>query len=1124
MHPSPSPSQKSDVCVRWSMPPGSFFGTFLGLLAGALVFSFSGTDVSNLRDRPIGDAILQGVDASRRFSIYLSMVAAVLGSWLACHYAARALRRRVPSWFLGARSRLENDVCATFCAVGSVALLARASIGRVDGLAAVNVCLTGLVAVVVLALARRLSRPQSLLRRALSSLPTLAPLLALPWPFTHIVGLFAAGRPLLGALLVTTVYALGFVWTLRQRGRQNGTRVRQAFALSTLPFFAFPSLCPVANEIDYTLAHHHPVAPQTVAFVFLGLLTLAAAFLFWAAMGGRLWLSPSRLLSRFTFPAIVFGAGLMAAYRHQLSESHVDPLEDGEQITSIYQFLHWDKWPFIDTWPGHGLYDYVGALYAKVNGFHPFELTAWNSLLVALSATAAFAILARVSTPLFAVCVATLLPIEALFPVPQYSFFSAEPALLLVGLLVYRVFDRPSFRGYTLLSAITFLCFFWTPTSGVACIASVFALLLLSFITAKDRRAARRGLKVFAATGALVFVLYAVTLLARGQPLFETLRLVKTFIQADPMIGGRVSVIERFDSLAFFQYLILPGIGVLYLGGLARHALERRPLARVELILGFLALASLVLFARTLTRHGLIERYQPFYFPFLALALLMPSADKALARAWFCSGLALYLVVFPVAAPRELNLQPFAFYAWQRDEPRYAGATPQYPALHAFLDGTLRPNQTFLELLNMSLLYTVLEREVPGQFFLPSMFYATDSVQDSYLARLQAFGGSERVPVVLLPVPNSRTWHSYIDGIPNALRSYRIAEHVYRQYVPFGVMDGVTVWVSRARFDEAGKQVPSFALSWREPEAYRPESLEASRVEDDVLRLVAKGRAPQIRRVATLDGVQLGGLESAHAVRFLYRSNVPGTLQIFVRYADRQYNPADSGQVALVAGSEWLAGQIWIPPRPESGIAVTDLRIHPPAGSVVEIRALELAYGDPAPQPPQSYSAGMLPFLWGSLDARLSITPGKLEESLVVPEGKPALTSFDLTLNASADKSKGNDLQLCLRLPDLDVQGPSGLRTRHWNTIQHAGGWQSAGTATLSYGVPPSTFDFTLVSPDPKAPGLPRELVRSFAHECKRYLVRLSAQYAWNSQPVAHVHIDTSVPLILESAALLSGD
>jgi len=1120
MHPSPSPSQKSDARARWSLPPGSFLGTFLGLLAGSLVFSFSSTDVSSLRDRPIGDAILQGVDASRRVSIYLSMVAAVLGSWLACHYAAQALRRRAPSWFLGARSRLENDVCATFCAVGSVALVARATIGRLDGLAAVNVCLIGVVAVVVLALARRLSRRQSLLRRALSSLPTLAPLLALPWPFTYIVGLFGAERrALLGALLVTTVYAVGFVWTLRRRGRQNGTRVRQAFALSALPFFAFPGSCPVANEIAYTLAHQHPVAPQTVALVFLGLLTLAAALLFWAALGGRLRLSPGRLLSRFMLPAIVFGTGLMAVYQHQLTESHVDPLEDGEQITSIYQLLRWGKWPFIDTWPGHGLYDYVGALYAKVNGFHPFELTAWNGILAALSATAAYAILARVSTPLFAVCVATLLPIEALFPVPQYSFFCAEPGLLLVGLLVYRVLARPSLRGYALLSASTFLCFFWTPTSGVACIASVFALLSLSFITARDRRVARRGLEVFAATGALVLVLYAVTLLGRGQPLFETLRLVKTFIQADPMIGGRVSVIERFDSLAFFQYLILPAVGLLYLGRLARHALERRPLDRVEQLLGFLALASLVLFARTLTRHGLIERYQPFYFPFLALALLMPGADKALARAWFCAGLCLYLVVFPVWAPRQLSLEPFAFHAWQRDEPRYAGATPQYPALHAFLDGTLQPKQTFLELLNMSLLYTVLEREVPGQFFLPSMFYATDSVQDSYLARLQAFGGSERVPVVLLPVSNAKNWNSYIDGIPNTLRSYRIAEHVYRQYVPFGVMDGAAVWVSRARFDEAGEKVPSLALSWREPDSYRTESLEASRLEGDVLRLVAKGRAPQISRVVALGGVQLGGLESAHAVRFLYRTSVPGTLQIFFRYAD---HAADSSQVALVAGSEWQAAQLWIPPRPESGIALKDLRFHPPVGSVLEIRALELAYGGPSPQLPQSYSAGMLPFLWGNLDARLSSTPGKLEQSLAVPEGNPRLTAFDLTLNVAADKSKGNYLQLCLRLPDLNLQGAGGLR--RWKTIQHAGGWQSAGAATLSYGEPPSTFDFTLVSPDPNAPGLPGALVRSFEHECKRYLVRLSAQYAWNSQPVAHIQMASSVPLILESAALFSGD
>jgi hypothetical protein len=78
---------------------------------------------------------------------------------------------------------------------------------------------------------------------------------------------------------------------------------------------------------------------------------------------------------------------------------------------------------------------------------------------------------------------------------------------------------------------------------------------------------------------------------------------------------------------------------------------------------------------------------------------------------------------------------------------------------------------------------------------------------------------------------------------------------------------------------------------------------------------------------------------------------------------------------------------------------------------------------------------------------------------------------------------------------------------------------------TLRYGAEPqSTFEFDLVRPDLNAPGMPAALARSFELECKRYVVRLSAQYAWSRQPVSTIRLDSSVPVVLEAAQLLAGD
>src|SRR5688572_5330884 len=127
-----SPSSHDVDTKPRAAEPGTSVGVFLALLAALLVFSYSSTPLLRYPDRAIGVGLMHGVDSARRFSIYLTLVAVVLAVWLGCHYGARWLQRVRPSWFSGVRSRLENDTCAMFAAVGSVAVVARVSADQLD--------------------------------------------------------------------------------------------------------------------------------------------------------------------------------------------------------------------------------------------------------------------------------------------------------------------------------------------------------------------------------------------------------------------------------------------------------------------------------------------------------------------------------------------------------------------------------------------------------------------------------------------------------------------------------------------------------------------------------------------------------------------------------------------------------------------------------------------------------------------------------------------------------------------------------------------------------------------------------------------------------------------------------
>jgi hypothetical protein len=1129
-----------DARKHWAIQPSSWLGVFFALLAGLAVFASAHTALLRYPDRAIGVGLMGGVDPARRFSIYLTLIVVALGVWLAVHYGARVLRGFRPHWFVGVRSRLENELCATFAAVGSVALVARVADDQLDRLGPTLIALAALAGLIGVAITRRSLPHKSPWRRQLASLSTLAPLLFLPWAAARIGGALAGagdggsnGLAFATIGLLPTAYGVALFFRLRWPGPNSRERVRRAFVALAVPFLAFPTLCLVANEVQYTLSRRFSFEARSVSLVLLALTAIVSGLLFWQTQRGKVLLSPRRWFSRVAFPLIVFGANWLRVYQPELANRHVDPLHDGEQITAVQQLLSFGKWPFVDVWPAHGLFDYVGAVYSLVNGFHPLEITAWNGILTALSALATYAVLLNVSTPFFAFVAAMLLPIEALFPFPQYSFFYAEPALLGVGLLALWVLARPTPRRHALLSAAAFFCFFWTPTSGVASILAVLGLLVLACITGPERRAAVRGGAVFVATGAALFATYLLVLLMCGRPVLDTLSLIRAFMQADPLIGGRTEVIQNFDVYAFLQYVLLPGIGLLYLGKFARHALDRRPLDRVEQLLCFLTLASFVLFARTLTRHAIVEKYQPFFFPFLALAALFPRAlakkhessslrvERPLARAWFCAGLALYVVLIPVGAAPRLTFTAFPFRTWKTNEARFDGPPPSYPEMKAFLQSTLRPDDTFLELLNMPVLYALFGRELPGQFFLPTMFYATDHVQDSFLARFAAFGGSARVPVVLLPGKKSR---GDIDNIENTLRSYRIAEYVYRDYVPFATLDGFDAWVSRLRWQQASGEIKPIALPFTEPSAQRLKSMQPTRLANGVLSLSSSSPDPMVDGSVHIEPLPLGGIAAHHAIRFRYRSSKAGKLELFYRFEGRKYNAADSGYMELEPGApgEWKTGQVSIPAQPRAA-TLTGLRIDPPDNAELDLQGLELVFGDPLPGKPEKQNAGMLPFIWGNFDARLGTGGGNVLDAIPVPPEKAAGKTFDLPLRPLADKSAGNYLQLCLKLPEYRA-GSSGAR-RTWKTVKHGDSWTRAGKLTLRYGTQPAaTWDFDLVQPDRSAPGVPKELVRSFELECKRYLVRLSAQYAWSSQAVSTIHLDSSVPVVLEAANLLAGD
>jgi len=117
----------------------------------------------------------------------------------------------------------------------------------------------------------------------------------------------------------------------------------------------------------------------------------------------------------------------------------------------------------------------------------------------------------------------------------------------------------------------------------------------------------------------------------------------------------------------------------------------------------------------------------------------------------------------------------------------------QTNALKQFLDKQLKPGQTFLDFSSTPMLYYYCHRPVPGYFNQNLQNTVDDFLQRELLKAVD----TATVPVVVF-ASYPRAWADASDGIPNVSRYYLLAEYIFENYRPYGVIGGRSIWLSNA--------------------------------------------------------------------------------------------------------------------------------------------------------------------------------------------------------------------------------------------------------------------------------------------------------------------------------------
>lgn len=1048
-------------------------------------------------DRAISVALLRGVDASLRVYYYHLLLAVFPAVFAGTYFLCRQYDNWLQRWLPARALKLEKDLL-TMVVPLMLAALVIFTLSQEKGYYAV-LSILGLVCVVTIMLMTAKALMKKYTPGHCGHLPAYAPataLLCMGWALIFIFWVIGNGKfdfhyHQLGYVLAfwtAGVIAYGWVWKAPLRKKRH---VAKVLVLAGLPLVFYPATIPLANELQFSLSKVWMVQPRMIALAVLGTCLLISVMLAIFA-GPRDRLPSSRNLVAYGyFPALILAVYLFQNHWQYLYFSNFDLLHTAERLVPTQQLFQFGRWPFVDLWPAHGLDDVFNAfLYSAANGYRGLESLAWPWLSGSLQIAAVYFTLALFISPALGLLLTVLFPVNAIFT----TGYLAHSMLLFPMLLLYWTLQKPA-RGRWFWFWLGLLGIsLWRPAFGGAALPAALFILMPYILFGPGRLQWRQILGWAAAVFLAAGGFYTALLLLKGRPVAETFALIQQYMRADGAISGYAEIIRQLDAMALFQYFLLPLVGVAYLLHYLFQWFRPAPVQTKTYAACFLAAISLGMLSRGFTRHGLIELYLPYFFAFLALYSvfhLFPR-QRAKAAVVFIAGFMVFLLLVPNYSNLVKTGPWFEFIPWKQKENRVVVLdNSQYQDLANFIDSHLQPQETFIELILAPFLYAFTERELPDTFFLPTLFYASETTQQHHIRRWQKLYAQHKIPIVVFK--DAVGIGSDIDDIPNEMRCFHIAEFIYQHYRPLGWVGAYQIW--RALDVERDFSQPG---TLTHPLAFVPGRMIKTRqcqvAESSRQRLVIKAAGKKAGISGFLDLSGLRRLRQNEYVLVLQcRSSQPGPVQVCFSLGKQPFREEGSIRQDLKAAGPIMTMEFPLPlPVGAGEMALTDIRLEVPDGAVFEITAIglmeRLRYALKPWQAKdlmQDFNLGQLAYVWGTYDEKKAASSTPVQaELLPAPAWLAPGQHLACALAPEVDKSTGNYLHFRIR-----SQNPAVL------TLQYG----SSAPALVHFNVQPGK-------------------------DIKDYLVRISSQWRWMSGAVEQIAVTASAPVRLEQIYLRKGD
>jgi hypothetical protein len=595
-----------------------------------------------------------------------------------------------------------------------------------------------------------------------------------------------------------------------------GLKTSKQFLMALLPFTSVPLLTFLFLELMLFIRH---VYGYTINYKLYFIATILGLYLLlWFLRKRKVVVDYSieKLIRKWLAPSLLFVFVILAFYQ-PLLQQQTEMFESANTANSVMNVFRFGKIPMLDFASAHMLCEqWFGYLYALIFGWsgHP-DFVVYDFLNTLLVYFVLYALLNKLfHRPFLSIFFIVSFPFirDVFYP---HIFIAVLPLFLSKRLL-----ERPSSRNFLNLFLLLLALILWKIDAGAAGVfASLFYVPILWFVASKKFPLNNffKGMLLFAV---ICFIGIGLAMLLRSpQSIWTSIQMALHLFSAS-QAHGYYQLTNNPTQQFYIYHVLFPFTAIvlcIYIVILLKK--NYKNLLWKE---SFLLLSSLFLFLlflgnlqRGLVRHGFAEQGETIVSStfFAALALLIVHWCKtgvAIHRVIIFYGSTFLLFVslkfFPYNSDGLSLENALLNNAFKTDYPNldwqyYQGRTlvdtafarENYGDLKLFLDRELSSEQTFLDFSNTPILYYFCERKVLG-YFTQNM---QNTVDDYLQLQMLKEADTSKVPIAVF-ANYPRNFFDATDDVPNILRYYLVAEHIFDQYQPYRVIGNKSIWVSKS--------------------------------------------------------------------------------------------------------------------------------------------------------------------------------------------------------------------------------------------------------------------------------------------------------------------------------------